>query len=106
MVVLAVAALLVVSQVAPESHAYVTGAPVPLWLGLATLEGRDAIQLGDGCAEVVPGVNVLLDGHGNLQVVDPITGVQPMACEVRQRVHVSDVPCATSRLGVCDVAFS
>src|SRR4051812_1050138 len=39
-------------------------------------------------------------------VVDPIKGVAPDTCEVLQRVHMSDVPCATSRQGVCDVAFS
>jgi hypothetical protein len=100
------AALVLVSQAAPGSYAYVTGAPVPEWLGLATLEGRDAIQLGDGCADVVPGVNVLMDDDGALQVVDPINGVEPAACEVVQRVHVSNVPCARSGLGVCDVAFS
>jgi hypothetical protein len=62
--------------------------------------------VGDGCAGVVPGVNVVMEGDGELQVVDPIKGVEPDTCEVVQRVHVSDVPCATSRLGVCDVAFS
>jgi hypothetical protein len=51
-------------------------------------------------------VNVVMEGDGELQVVDPIKGVEPDTCEVVQRVHVSDVPCATSRLGVCDVAFS
>jgi hypothetical protein len=55
---------------------------------------------------VVPGVNVVMDDDGALQVVDPIKGVQPAACQVAQRVHVSNVPCARSGLGVCDVAFS
>jgi hypothetical protein len=106
MVAVALAAAMLVSQVAPQAFGYVTGAPVPQWLGLATLDGRDAIQLGDGCANVVPGVNVVLDDDGALQVVDPVKGVESDTCEVVQRVHVSDVPCATSRLGVCDVAFS
>jgi hypothetical protein len=102
---LAVAAL-VWLQPAPGASGYVTGAPVPEWLGLATLTGRDAIQLGEGCADVVPGVNVIMDGDGELHVMDPINGLRPSGCEVVSRIHVSDVPCATGRMGVCDVAFS
>jgi hypothetical protein len=101
-----VAVLLVFLQAAPGAYAYVTGAPVPEWLGLATLGGRDAIQLGEGCADVVPGVNVVVDDDGALQVIDPVRGMGPLLCEVVNRVHMSDVPCATSRQGVCDVAFS
>jgi hypothetical protein len=104
--VAAASAMLVLAQAAPGGQAYVTSAPAPEWLGLATLGGRDAIQLGEGCAGVVPGVNVVMDEDGELQVVDPINGIDPSACEVVNRVHVSDVPCATSRIGVCDVAFS
>jgi hypothetical protein len=100
------AALVLVSQSVPVMYGYVTNAPVPRWLGLATLGGRDAIQLGDGCATVVPGVNVLIEDNGELQVVDPIKGVQPTACVVVNRIHMSDTPCATSQVGVCDVAFS
>jgi hypothetical protein len=106
MLAVALAAVVLVSQVGPDAYGYVTGAPVPQWLGLATLTGRDAIQLGEGCADVAPGVNVLLEDDNELQVVDPIKGVEPDTCEVVQRVHMSNVPCATSRLGVCDVAFS
>jgi len=105
--ILAIAsALVLVSQSSSEAYGYLTSAPIPEWLGLATLGGRDAIQLGDGCLNVVPGVNVLLDDGRELQVVDPIKGVQPTTCAVVQRIHMSDVPCATSQLGVCDVAFS
>ncbi len=85
---------------------YVTGAPVPNWLGLATLGGRDAILLGDGCGDVVPGVNVLVDEDGALQIVDPVRGVQADMCTLVQRVHMSDAPCAQNGAGVCDVAFS
>jgi len=99
-------AVLVWLQATPAASGYVTGAPVPEWLGLATLAGRDAIQLGEGCADVVPGVNVVVDEDGELQVVDPINGLRPSGCEVLNRIHVSDVPCATGRMGVCDVAFS
>jgi hypothetical protein len=89
-----------------QGFGYVTGAPVPEWLGLATLDGRDAIQLGDGCADVVPGVNVIIDDNGELQVIDPLSGPQAQQCEIVNRVHMSDVPCATGQLGTCDVAFS
>jgi hypothetical protein len=89
-----------------QASGYITSAPVPEWLGLATLGGRDAIQLGDGCGDVVPGVNVVMDDNGELRVIDPINGLDPLTCVVVNRVHMSDVPCATSRLGVCDVAFS
>jgi hypothetical protein len=86
--------------------AYVTGAPVPNWLGLATSDGRDAIQLGDGCLGLTPGVNVLVDDDGSLRAVDPVTGPAPQSCVVVQRVHVSDMPCAQNPAGVCDVSFS
>ncbi len=89
-------AMLLVSRVAPEASGYVTGAPVTQWLGLATLDGCDAIQLGDGCANVVPGVNVVRHDGGELEVVDPIEGVAPDTCPVLEQVHISDVPCATS----------
>jgi hypothetical protein len=90
----------------PEQTGYVTGAPLRDWLGLATTGGRDAVQLGDGCAGVVPGVNVVLDQAGDLQVVDPVTGLNPEVCAVVFRRHISDVPCATNPAGLCDVAFS
>jgi hypothetical protein len=106
MAAVVVAAALLVAQVAPVADGYVTGAPVPEWLGLATLGGRDAIQLGDGCGDVVPGVNVIINGDGELQVIDPLRGPDSELCEVVNRVHMSDVPCATSGSGECDVAFS
>jgi hypothetical protein len=94
----------------PDQTGYVTGTPISAWLGLATPDGRDAIQLADGCTAVVPGVNVvqrrLENVHVALQVVDPILGPQPEACEVIARRHMSDVPCARNPDGVCDVAFS
>jgi hypothetical protein len=96
-------------------HAYVTGAPVPDWLGLATQSGRDAIRLGEGFSGVAPGVNVLQEiaevpddeAVGlTLQVVDPVLGVQAEVCTVIERLHMSDVPCARNADGVCDVAHS
>ena len=85
---------------------YVTGAPVPNWLGLATLDGRDAIQLGDNCSMVAPGVNIIIDVEGELQIVDSLGGLQPDVCRIVNEVHMSDVPCATSPAGECDVAFA
>jgi hypothetical protein len=88
---------------------YVTAAPVPETLGLATLGGRDAIQVGSGCEAVAPGVNVIRDetnGELSLRVVDPIRGPLPDVCTVVFHRHMSDVPCATNPSGTCDVAFS
>jgi hypothetical protein len=92
--------------VLPEQSGYVTGAPMLDWFGLATLGGRDAVQLADGCVGVKPGVNVVLDDSGDLQVMDPVVGLQPDQCVISRRVHMSDVPCATNPAGACDVAFS
>ncbi len=98
------------STVGSAQTAYITGAPIPYWLGLATPEGRDAIQLGSGCDGVVPGVNVVqLASEGSdpkLQVVDPILGLQSDLCLVIERRHMSDAPCAKNPAGLCDVAFS
>jgi hypothetical protein len=89
-----------------EHTGYITGAPVPDWLGLATLDGRDAIQLGDNCDGVVPGVNVVLLDDGDLQLVNPPNGDTSEPCEVVTHLHMSDVPCARDPTGACDVAFS
>jgi hypothetical protein len=89
-----------------EPNGYITGAPIPSWLGLATLGGRDAIELGDGCGSVVPGVNVILDESGLMRVVDPMRGIDQDTCVIVNRLHMSDMPCATNQSGTCDVAFS
>lgn len=95
---------------AGSEAAYVTGAPVPGWLGLATTEGRDAIELGDDCQNIEPGVNVvqlMSDPFDlTLQMVDPILGPQADRCVVVKRLHMSDTPCARDPAGSCDVAFS
>ena len=85
---------------------YVTAAPVPDWLGLATPAGRDAIQLSAGCSAVVPGMNVLILDDDVLQPIDPIEGLMPKTCTLVQRVHMSDIPCARNAQAACDVAFS
>src|SRR5262249_32653521 len=91
---------------APPQTGYLTGAPVPDWFGLATLRGRDAIQISSTCRGVVPGVNVILRDGGELQVIDPISGVQPEACSILLQLHMPDVPCVQNAAGTCDVAFS
>jgi hypothetical protein len=89
----------------PEQSGYLTGAPVPDWLGLATPRGRDAIVLGDGCETAAPGMNVVILDSEHVQVVDPLAGPQPGACTLAGWVHMSDVPCARNPAGLCDVAF-
>jgi hypothetical protein len=99
----AVAAVLFAS--ATDQSGYLTGAPVPDWLGLATAGGRDAIVLGEGCETAAPGVNVVILDSDHVQVVDPLAGPQPGACTLATRVRMSDVPCALNPAGLCDVAF-
>ena len=85
---------------------YLTGAPVPHVLGLATLRGRDAIVLGSGCELAAAGVRVIQESDLQLRVVDPVQGLVGDVCTVLFRQHMSDVPCATDPEGWCDVAFS
>ena len=98
------AAVLVLANL-PEQSGYLTGAPVPDWIGLATTRGRDAIMLGDGCDAAVPGMNVEVLDPDHLQLVDPLAGAEPGACTLSRRVHISDVPCALNPAGSCDVAY-
>lgn len=99
------AAVVVLFASGPEPSGYLTGAPVPDWIGLATAGGRDAVVLGDGCDTATPGMNVvMLDSH-QVQLVDPLAGPLPGACRLASRVHMSDVPCAHNPAGQCDVAF-
>jgi hypothetical protein len=88
-----------------EQSGYLTGAPVPDWVGLATPGGRDAIMLGEGCETAAPGVNVVMLDSDHVQVVDPFLGVLPVPCTLARRMHMSDVPCAHNPAGACDVAF-
>lgn len=88
-----------------DQTGYLTGAPVPDWLGLATAGGREAIVLGEGCEHAAPGVNVVILDAYHVQVVDPLTGLLPQACTLAERLHMSDVPCASNPAGLCDVAF-
>jgi hypothetical protein len=101
----AAAAAVVLFASAPENSGYLTGAPVPDWLGLATADGRYAIVLGEECETAAPGVNVVILDSDHVQVVDPLDGPRPGACTLARRVRMSDVPCARNPAGLCDVAF-
>ncbi len=90
---------------AADQSGYLTGAPVPDWLGLATTDGRDAIVLGEGCETAAPGMNVFILDFDHVQLVDPLAGPRPGACTLATRVHMSNTPCASNPVGLCDVAF-
>jgi hypothetical protein len=91
-------------------QAYITGNPANAsWLGLATLHGRYAIQLGDACGDVVGGVNVLTRSDGanlTLQVVGPTRGMLELVCTIVNIVRTGETPCATNPDGLCDYAYS
>ena len=101
----AVSTLLLLSASPPEQSGYLTGAPVPDWLGLATTVGRDAVVLGDGCETATPGLNVVILDPDHVQVIDPLAGPVPGVCMLTRRVRMSNVPCARNLAGLCDVAF-
>jgi hypothetical protein len=90
-------------------QAYVTGNPANAgWLGLATVDGRYAIQLGEGCGDVVEGVNVLArsdEANLTLQVVDPTQGVLESVCTIVKRVRTGETPCAKNPDSLCDYAY-
>jgi hypothetical protein len=90
---------------APEESGYLTGAPVPDMLGLATADGRHAIVLADGCETAAPGMNVMILDDDHVQVVDPLAGPLPGVCTLATRMRMSEVPCARNAEGLCDVAF-
>jgi hypothetical protein len=75
-------------------------------VGLELHEGTWELWLGDGCAGVEAGENVLVDRMAwTLQVVDPVLGVQDGTCQVARNVQRDSVPCAINPSGVCDVAW-
>jgi hypothetical protein len=88
-----------------DQSGYLTGAPVPDWVGLATAVGRDAVVLSEGCDVASPGMNIRMLDSDHVQLVDPLAGLLPGACRLARRVHMSDVPCAHNPVGQCDVAF-
>lgn len=107
LVVAIVLAMVVVAEARAEGaeQGYLGGAPNDGWLALWTLDGVYGVQLGDGCDGAVAGVNVLVDGD-QLQVIDPLQGLQDQVCTLTTRVKKGDVPCSTNPDGICDVAWS
>lgn len=101
----AVSTSLLLSASPPDQSGYLTGAPVPDWLGLAITGGRDAIVLGDGCETAAPGLNVVILDPDHIQVIDPLAGPVPGVCTLTRRMRMSNVPCARNLAGLCDVAF-
>jgi len=81
------------------------------WLALLTLEGRWAIQVGDGCPTLASGLglNVMLstpveaDG-ATLWVPDDALLAAGEACPIKAFIWQTDAPCVTHD-GVCDVAY-
>jgi hypothetical protein len=95
---------LVTAQAATATTSgYVSGAPNnPLWLALATPDGRWAIQLSDDCSAIVPDTNVTVVGP----VDDPgarLLSVDGESCAVTASVRMSSVPCAQDNAGHCDL---
>ena len=95
----------------PE-QVYTASAPNgPDWLALFSLEGRWAIQVGEGCPWVASGLgmNVTLtapvDADGAMLVVpDTAEFGAGESCPITAQVWQSAVPCVTHD-GVCDVAY-
>jgi hypothetical protein len=63
------------------------------------------VHLGDSCDGVDAGENVLVEGD-QLQVIDPLQGLQDQVGQLTTRVKWADVPCETNPDGICDVAWS
>jgi hypothetical protein len=83
--------------------AYTTTVDVPDHLGLATTDGRFTIELGLGCDDLGPGMNVAyLPGSGGVASIQVAGG--DALCNVFVDGHTSDVPCAINDAGACDVA--
>src|SRR5918912_3117547 len=81
------------------------------WLALISLEGRWAIQVGDGCPTLASGLglNVLLTGpvesDGAMLVMpDGAPLAAGEACPITAHIWQSAVPCVVHD-GVCDIAY-
>lgn len=82
------------------------------WLALFTLEGRWAVQVGDGCPWIASGMgmNVLLtapvdDDTATLVVPDSAEFGAGESCPITGHVWQTAAPCGTNPDGVCDVAY-
>jgi hypothetical protein len=87
----------------PTSSGYVTEAPNnPLWLALATPDGRWAIQLSDDCSAIAAEMNVTVVGP----VDDPdarLLSAGGGSCALTASVRMSTVPYAQHNVGQCDL---
>ncbi len=96
----------VIAQQIEATSAYVTEAPNnPLWLALATPDGRWAIQLVDGCTAIATDMNVRVSGG----LDDPrvqLVSEDGESCGLATVVHMGTTPCAHNDLGQCDVRNS
>jgi hypothetical protein len=95
---------LVTAQAATRTTSgYVTEAPNnPLWLALATPDGRWAIQLSDDCSAITSGMNVTVVGP----VDDPdarLLAARGESCGLTGSVRMSTLPCAQDNVGQCEV---
>jgi hypothetical protein len=94
------------AQALSATSAYVTEAPNnPLWLALATPDGRWAIQLADGCTAITAAMNVSVIGR----VDDPevqLLSTGGESCGLAARVRMGTTPCVQNPLGLCDVRNS
>jgi hypothetical protein len=88
---------------AATTSGYVTEAPNnPLWLALATPDGRWAIQLPETCATIAPGMNVTVVGRPDAPDAQ-LVSTAGESCGVTASVPMGNVPCARDDLGRCEV---
>ncbi len=81
------------------------------WLALLTLEGRWAVQVGDGCPQITSGMgmNIVLSDSpeaddATLTVPDGAEFGAGQSCPITARLFQSETPCETHH-GVCDVRY-
>ena len=83
---------------------YVTEAPNnPLWLALATPDGRWAIQLAGDCTAIVAEMNVTVEGRIDVDEDVQLVSAIGERCSLVESVRMSDVACARNTAGECDV---
>lgn len=93
--------LLLALALLAQVQAYTTADPVnPERLGLATMDGRYMVELGDGCEGIAADMNVTLIGQTDDAAAITVDGTA--ICSLRIEQRMSDVPCFTID-DVCDV---
>jgi hypothetical protein len=104
--VLTLGAALARAQPATTTSGYVTQAPNnPLWLALATPDGRWAIRLADDCTAIAAGMNVTVVGAAG----DPdmrLVAAGGDSCGPAAQVPMGTSPCAQDSPGRCDVRLN